>query len=87
MGSDSMPVVDSVNNGRPREPHLQALSRLIWHHLAVSEVQLSLEYVPTKANLSDPLSRLDKAEVDRLLGLGWTQLDLAPELFSLSEDL
>ena len=87
VGSDSMPVVDSVNHGRPKEQHLQATSRLIWHHLAVSQVQLTLEYVPTKDNPADPLSRLDRGEVDRLLGLGWTQLAVPAELFSLSEEL
>ena len=87
VGSDSMPVVDSVNHGRPREQHLQAASRLIWHYLAVSQVQLTLEYVPTKDNPADPLSRLDEVEVDRLLGLDWTQLAVPAELFSLSECL
>ena len=87
VGSDSMPVVDSVNYGRPKEKHLQVTSRLIWHYLAVSQVQLTLEYVPTKDNPADSLSRLDRGEVDRLLGLGWTQLAVPAELFSLSEEL
>ena len=87
VGSDSMPVVEAVNHGRPREKHLQATARLIWHHLAVSQVQLLLEYVPTKLNKADPLSRLNQSEVDKLVAAGWSQVPVSNALFSLTEDL
>ena len=87
VGSDSMPVVESVNQGKPREKHLQATARLIWHHLAVAQVQLTIQYVPTKQNVADPLSRLEQGEVDRLLADGWVQVFVPEPLFSLSEEL
>ena len=83
--SDSMPVVDSVRGGKPRDSTLQAVVRLLWHLLAAHQVQLHLSYVRTKENEADLLSRLDKAEVERLKGLGWRQVTIPVSDFSLEE--
>ena len=87
VGSDSRPVVDSVNFGRPKDPSLQAATRLIWHLHAIHQVQLDLVYVNTKVNRSDPLSRLDEGFIAELLADGWTRLSLPDSSFSLSETL
>ena len=83
--SDSMPVVDSVRGGRPRDSTLQAVVRLLWHLHAAHQVQLHLSYVQTKENKADLLSRLDQGEVMRLKGLGWRQITIPVADFSLEE--
>ena len=85
--SDSMPVVDSIKGGKPKDRTLQAVVRLLWHLHAVQQVQLHLSYVNTKRNRADLLSRLDVEEVRRLKDLGWKQIFIPESLFSVAEDL
>ena len=85
--SDSRPVVDSVNGGRPRDASLQAVVRLVWYLYAAHQVHLRLSYVPTKQNEADLVSRLDAGEVARLQSLGWRQITIPEAEFSLEEKL
>ena len=85
VGSDSRPVVDSVMFGRAKDEALQAATRLLWFLHAVHDVHLIVRYVNTKVNPSDPLSRLDKEEVGRLLAEDWQLVVLDQDIFSLDE--
>ena len=74
IGSDNQAVVLACQHGRAREPRLAALARLLWGVFATSSCTFHLRYVPSKANSSDGVSRLNREHVSFLLSQGWQQI-------------
>lgn len=85
QASDSEPLVNVVNHGRGRDEKLQAAARIIWHLNAVNSSGLLIEYVNTKDNEADPISRGCVETMNRYVAKGYSRLKVTEAVCNLSE--
>ena len=74
-----------VNHGKGQDEKLQSAARIIWHLNAANNSGLVIEYVNTKDNEADPISRGCVKTMNTYLALGYTHVEVTDAVCHLNE--